>query len=64
MKIDFFGIIFDFWENVISPFITNAYNFLFNEIAIGEYTIVPFYLIGGGLFFVLVVAWMVNKIFG
>lgn len=60
---DYFGIIFDFWTRVFQPFAINAYEWLFNSvITIGEYEIIPFYVVGGSLFFVLIVLWLRKKI--
>ena len=64
MSFDFFGIIFDFWDNVMLPFGSNAYNWLFTPVIIGDYEFIPFYLLGGSLFFVLLVLWLINKIIG
>ncbi len=43
----------------------NALNWLLNDIYIGAYYIgKPIYFIGGSLFFIMIIFWLKNKIFG
>lgn len=43
----------------------NALNWLLSDIYIGSYYIgKPIYFIGGSLFFIMIIFWLKNKIFG
>lgn len=59
-NVDIFEILFDFFDVLIS-FTTNAYNFLFQEVKILGYEFQPFYLLGGTLFAVFMIAWLVRR---
>lgn len=60
VNVDIFGILFDFFD-VLVDFTTNAYNFLFQEINILGYEFQPFYLLGGTLFAVFMIAWLIRR---
>ncbi len=59
-QINIFQILFDFF-GVLVEFSVNAYNFLFQEINILGYQFQLFYLLGGGLMSVFLIAWLVKR---
>lgn len=59
-KFNIFNVLFDFFQ-VIVDLSTNAYNFLFQEINVLGWEFQLFYVLGGGLFAVLMVAWLVRR---
>lgn len=59
-QINIFQILFDFF-NVLVEFSVNAYNFLFQKINILGYEFQLFYLLGGGLMSVFLIAWLVKR---
>lgn len=59
-EFNIFNVLFDFFQ-VIVNLSTNAYNFLFQEISVLGLEFQLFYVLGGGLFTVLMVAWLVRR---
>ena len=59
-QINIFQILFDFF-NVLVEFSVNAYNFLFQKINILGYEFQLFYLLGGGLMSLFLIAWLVKR---
>lgn len=59
-QVNIFQILFDFF-NVLVEFSVNAYNFLFQKINILGYEFQLFYLLGGGLMSVFLIAWLVKR---
>lgn len=59
-QVNIFQILFDFF-NVLVEFSVNAYNFLFQKINILGYEFQLFYLLGGGLMTVFLIAWLVKR---
>lgn len=60
---DFFDMCFDFFEN-LGSMMENLYNFLFQDITIATRTFKPFYLIIGGTFTAMLIAWLIGKVVG
>lgn len=59
-NINIFDILFDFFD-VVMDFAINAFEFLFSYIRIFGYDIQLFYVLGGGVFSVLMIAWIVRR---
>jgi hypothetical protein len=60
MQISIFDILFDFFDILIN-FSSTAYEILFTPIEILGYQIQLFYLMGGGLFITLFIAWFIKR---
>ena len=60
MDINIFDILFDFF-NMVVEFSTQAYEILFTPIDILGNEVQLFYLLGGGFFVALFVAWFIKR---
>lgn len=60
VDVNIFDVLFNFFD-VVVKFGINAYDFLFQNIRILGYDIQLFYLLGGGAFTILMVAWIIRR---